>query len=243
LLIEVFAGGRFVGTDQAGRIMSYVLPAPAPGPVAAPRRPVTVLLAAALLAVMALVGLGYAVATLTVTPGVVRRFQAGAGAADPAGVDGYVTALWLGAGVATILAVILVALYAALAIGLSRGSAVARIGTWVVCGLGLAAGCGSAIVVAMQRGGADSAGELPVLLGDAYPAGWIGLNVALSVAQLLGYLLVAVLLGVSPRAYFRSARQPQPAPPYAYQPGRYLAPPVTPTPAPGPDDEYWARPT
>jgi hypothetical protein len=38
---------------------------------------------------------------------------------------------------------------------------------------------------------------------DAYPSGWIGLNIAVAVAQMAGYLLVAVLLVVSPGAFFR----------------------------------------
>jgi hypothetical protein len=220
--------------------MSYAMPAP----VAAPRRPVTVLLAALLLAVMALVGLGYAIATLVITPGVLRRFRAGAGTADPVAADGYVTALWVGAAIATVLGVILFALYAALALGLRRGSPAARIGTWVVCGLGVAAGCGSAVAVAVQRSGTDSADELLVVLGDAYPGSWVGLNITLSIAQMLGYALVATLLAVSPRAYFRPAGEPVPVQqPYRYQPGPYVAPPVTPPPVPGPDDEYWSRPS
>lgn len=247
--------------------MSYAYP----GPVAAPRRPAPVALAAALLALMALVGLGYAVVTLAVTPGVVSRFRAAAAGADPTGVDGYVTAMWVGAGVATVLAVIAFALYVVLALGLRRGSAAARIATWVVCALGLLAGCGSAVAVAVQRTGSGGSAELLAALGSAYPGGWINLNLGLSLAQMLGYVLVAVLLAVAPRAYFRRGGEPaQPAPghlahaapghptsgvpvhptqlvnPYGtagYHPGSQYGPPATPPPVPGPDDQYWARPT
>jgi hypothetical protein len=143
--------------------------------------------------------------------------------------------------------VILFALYVALAVGLRRGSAAARVGAWVVCGLGVAAGCGAVVTVTVQRGASDSADGLLVQLASAYPGGWVGLNVSLSVAQMLGYLLVAGLLAVTPRAYFRpgaaAAIAPNGTQPYRYQPEAYVAPPPTPAPAPGPDDDYWARPT
>jgi hypothetical protein len=235
--------------------MSYAVQSPVPAPVAAPRRPVTVALAAALLALMALIGLGYAVATLAVTPGIVSRFRAAAAGTDPVGADGYVTVLWVVAAIAAVVGVILFALYAVLALGLRRGSPGARIGTWLVCGLGLLAGCGSALAVAIQGGSEDGRFEV---VGGLYPAGWVGLNIALSVAQMLGYVLVAVLLVVSPRGFFRrpgaspatAAVQrypggPYPPNPYATDPYRYGGPPptaATPPPEPGPDDHYWARP-
>jgi hypothetical protein len=241
--------------------MSYAFPAPVAAPPTVARRPVTVTAAAVLLALMALGGLGYAVAALVVTPGIVEAFREAAGAVDPTEVDGYVTAVWVIAGIATVLAVILFALYAVLILGLRSGSPAARIGTWVVCGLGLAAGCASTGAVALQRG-AESSDALLVDLGAAYPQGWIGLNLGLSVAQMLGYALVAVLLVASPRAYFHqgatvvppqvhpqvhhqvhSAHPVQTHPaqqgyPAYHQPYQYPAP----TPAPGPDDEYWSRP-
>jgi hypothetical protein len=172
--------------------------------VPAPRsRPVLVTLAAALLVVMALAGLAYAVATLAVRPGVVARFRAAAGGADPADVDGFVTVLWVAAAVAAVIAVILVALYVVLALGLRRGSNAARIGAWVVSGLGLLAGLGAAIAVLIQRSGVNAPATLGSALADAYPSGWIGLNIAVAVAQMAGYVLVAVLLVVSPGTFFR----------------------------------------
>jgi hypothetical protein len=172
--------------------------------VPAPRsRPALVTLAAVLLVVMALAGLAYAVAMLAATPGVVARFRAAAVGADPADVDGFVTVLWVAAAVAVVIAIILVALYVVLALGLRRGSNAARIGAWVVSGLGLLAGLGATVVVLVQRRGVSAPGTLGTALADAYPSGWIGLNIAVAVAQMAGYVLVAVLLVVSPGAFFR----------------------------------------
>jgi hypothetical protein len=151
---------------------------------------------------MGLGGLGYAVATLAVTPGVVDRFRAGAAGADSTDVHGIVTVLWVAAAIATVLAVILFALYVVLALGLRRGSNASRIGVWVICGLGLLAGCGSTVAVLIQRGGDGSPGTIGAALTDAYPAGWMGLNLALAVAQIVGYALVAILLLVSPGTFF-----------------------------------------
>jgi hypothetical protein len=166
-------------------------------------RPVPVTLAAALLGIMGLAGLAYAVATLAVTPGVVGRFRAAAGTADRADVDGFVTVLWVAAAVAAVVAVILFALYVVLALGLRRGSNAARIGAWVVSGLGLLAGCASTTAVVVQRRGVGTPGTLGTVLADAYPSGWIGLNIAMAIAQMAGYVVVVVLLLAGPSAFFR----------------------------------------
>jgi hypothetical protein len=167
---------------------------------------------------MGLAGLAYALVTLAVMPGVVGRFRAAAGGADPADVDGFVTVLWVAATVAATVAIILFALYAVLALGLRRGSNAARIGTWVVSGLGLLAGCGSTVAVLAQRSGVETPGTLGAALADAYPSGWIGLNIAMAVAQMAGYVGVAVLLAVSPGGFFR--RTAVAGPGYAWQPGK-----------------------
>ena len=234
-----------------------------PSPVAAPRRPLTVRLAAALLALMGLAGLVYAVATLVVAPRVVDRFRAAASGADTTDVDGYVTVVWVGAALGAVLAVILFALFTVLALALRRGSQAARVGTWVVCGLGVLFGCVSSVTVAAQRSGDGAPGTLGVALSEAYPGPWIGLNVAMAIAQILGYVVVAVLLAVAPGAFFgrgAAAAPPGPggpfvpSPPYggatAYPPAGPPPPPAAPgypppPPAPpvaGPDDDYWARP-
>jgi hypothetical protein len=236
--------------------MSYAVQTPVE--TAAPRKPVTVQLAAGLLALMALVGLGYAVATIAVAPGVVNRFRAAAGSADSADVDAYVTGVWMVAALGAVLAVILFALYIVLALGLRRGSQATRVGTWVVCGLGLLFGCGTTIAVAAQRSGTGDPAALGSALADAYPGFWITLNVSLAVAQMVGYLVVAMLLAVSPGGFFgrgtpsvsqsRSGGAYVTLPTYgsanAYPPGPIppAPPPVSPPPA-APDDDYWARPS
>ncbi|WP_189079958.1 hypothetical protein [Mangrovihabitans endophyticus] len=244
--------------------------------------------AAAVLCVMAVVGLGYAVATVAVAPGLTDRFRSSAVGVRRDAVEGYVTVVWIGAAIALVLALVLVALYVTLAVGLRRGSNGARIATWVVAGLGLIAGCGSTATVLIQRRGEPVPGSIGAALADAYPHGWIGWNVTLAVAQMLGYILVAALLAAAPGAYF--GRRPAPGrPPVFYppvhqpaigypsavgQPG--VAPPAAPVgphsvasnpwarppgdapgaaggtgyqpaapsaPAPGPDDEFWSRPS
>jgi hypothetical protein len=239
--------------------MSYAVQTPAAPAAPPPRRPVTVRLSAVLLVVMALVGLGYAVATLAVTPGVVDRFRDAAGP-DP-DADGYVTGVWLGAALGAVLAVILFALFVALALGLRRGSNAARIGTWVVCGLGLLFGCATLATVGAQRAGDGTPGTLGFALSTAYPDGWIGLNIGLAVAQVAGYVVVAALLFRAPGAFFgRGSAAGHPSGSSAYvtlptygaintfspsaqpQATGTSQPPSVP-PEPGPDDDYWARPS
>ena len=132
----------------------------------------------------------------------VDRFRDAAAGADSAEVDGYVTVVWIGAALGAVLAVILFALFTALALGLRRGSNAARIGTWVVCGLGLLFGCGAVATVAVQRAGDGTPGTLGFALSEAYPGSWIGLNVGLAIAQMAGYLVVAVLLIAGPGTFF-----------------------------------------
>jgi hypothetical protein len=184
--------------------MSYAVESVPPAGRPAPRRPAPVTIAAGLLGVMSLAGLAYAVATLTVTPSVVGRFRAAATGAGPAVVDGFVTALWVVAAVAAIVAIILFALYVVLALGIRRGSNAARIGVWVVSGLGLLAGSGSTVAVVVQRHAVGAPGTLGPALSGAYPGGWISLNVAMAVAQMVGYVAVAVLLALAPGSFFRA---------------------------------------
>jgi hypothetical protein len=201
--------------------MSYAVESPVAPAAPAPRRPLPAVVASALLAVMGLGGLAYAVATLAVTPGVVDRFRTGAAGASTTDVDGFVTVLWVAAAIGTVLAVILFALYVVLALGLRRGSNGARIGAWVVSGLGLLGGCGATLTVLIERAGDDGSGPMTTALLDAYPSGWIGLNLTLAIAQVIGYVAVAVLLLVSPGEYFgrppKSAGGPQPG----FGPGGY----------------------
>jgi hypothetical protein len=148
---------------------------------------------------MAVAGLAHAVATLAVLPGVSDRLRANATAAAGASgsdIDGMVTVLRVGSITGAALTAVVSVLLLLLAFGVRRGRNAARIATWVVCGLGLLCGCGAALALPIQRGGnIDLPGTgLAAALTDAYPSGWIGLNTALSVAQALGYLVVALLL-------------------------------------------------
>jgi hypothetical protein len=185
-------------------------PAAAPAPIDAPRRPVAVASASILLVVMAVVGLAYAVAALVVAAGTVDRFRAAVGGASSADVEGFVTVIWIGAAIGAVLAVILFALAIVLALGLRRGSNAARIGTWVVAGLGLLAGCASTATVAVERGGDPVQGSLSAALSEAYPTSWVPLNVGLAIAQMLGYVVVGVLLLASPGSFFGRAPKPLP---------------------------------
>ena len=205
--------------------MSYaiqppVTAAPPPVPAPGPRRPAPVTLAAAVLTLMALVGFAYAIATISTAPGTVSRFRAAAVGAASTDIDGYVSVIWIGAAIGTVLAVILFALYIVLALGLRRGSNASRIATWVVCGLGLLAGCGSMTTVLLERSGDGDPQSLGAALSDAYPSSWIGLNLSLAIAQMVGYVIVALLLLAARGAWF--GRGPA-APSGLQQPG-YAAP-------------------
>ncbi|MEV6599121.1 hypothetical protein AB0M36_20025 [Actinoplanes sp. NPDC051346] len=215
--------------------------APTPGPVATRRRPASISIASVLLIVMAVVGLGYAVATLAVAPGTVDRFRHAAG--DSADVDGFVAVIWIGAAVGAALAVILFALYIVLALGLRRGSNGMRIATLVVCALGLVAGCGSTMTVGLQRAGRSTPGSVGEALTESYPDAWIALNVGLGIAQMIGYVLVGVLLLIANGEFFGRAPKPLPPDPFAAPAGMppagygamlggYPAPPVYGAPYP-----------
>jgi hypothetical protein len=221
--------------------MSYAvqppITAPPPAVEPGPRRPVPVTLATVVLLVMAVVGFGYAIATTIAAPGTVSRFRLAAAGADSADVDGYVSVIWIGAAIGTVLAVILMALYVVLALGLRRGSNAARMATWVVCGIGLLAGCGSTVTVLRQRSGTGDPQSLGAALSQSYPKAWIGLNLTLAVAQMAGYLVVALLLIAARSTWFGRGPAPQQAG-YAapYGPGPLsagYAAPYGPGPLPG----------
>lgn len=197
--------------------MSYAMQPPVapPAPVAVPRRPVSVMVASILLMVMAVAGLAYAIAAVAIVPGTIDRFRAAAGASTGADFDGLVDVVWILAALGAVLAVILFAGCVVLALGLLRGSNSARIATWVIAGLGLLAGCTSTVVMAAQFGEDAAQGTLDAALADSYPGSWIGLNVALSVAQMAGYVVVGLLLLAAPGEYFGRAPKPLPPDPFA----------------------------
>ena len=192
-------------------------------PVSPSGRPPAVTFAAALLWLMAGVGLIYAIATVAIVPGTIDRFRDVTAAPVSGSFTGdndpeyYVAVVWLGAAIALALAVIAFALFVVVGLSLRRGSNAARIGAWVVSGLGILAGAVSAVAVIVQRRGVQTPGTLGTALANAYPSGWIGLNVALALAQVVAYVVVAVLLAVSPGGFFR--RPVVAGPGYAWPPG------------------------
>ncbi|RKN46462.1 hypothetical protein [Micromonospora endolithica] len=212
--------------------MSYPDQAPA-------RRPAVVTLAVALLAVMAVAALGYAVAGLLTIAGTVDALRSAAAgtSARPDDVDGVVALLWISGVASAVVSVLAALLLVGLAVGLRAGRPGARVGTWVVAGLGMLLGCCSLAVQAGQRLvplrlGEDERGaaEVIALVADAYPGWWIPLGAGLSVGQVLGYVVVAVLLALpAANTWFRRRPATQPAP-YAYPqpPGTPPAPPYPP---------------
>ncbi|MEW2377047.1 hypothetical protein AB0883_13220 [Micromonospora sp. NPDC047812] len=203
------------------------------------RRPAVVTAAVALLALMAVAALAYAVAGVATRGGTVDRFRAAAGgtSAGPDQIDRTVTLLGASTVLTTVVSLLAGLLLAGLALGLRAGRDGARTATWVVSGLGLIAGCCGLALLVGQRAiplgsGADdrATAELLGLLADAYPSWWIPLGAGLSVGQVLGYLVVAVLLALpAASAWFR--RRPAPSAPH-HPPASPAPPPVQPPGAP-----------
>ncbi|MBB2944903.1 hypothetical protein FB565_004636 [Actinoplanes lutulentus] len=159
--------------------------------------------AVALLWTMAVAGFVYAAGMVAVTPGTVGRFQDATSGSEVA--DNYVAVIWLGSAIGAVVALLIVALFTVLGVGLRRGSRLARGITLGVCVLGVIGGCGSVAAIGGQQSGDAVSGSLGAALNDAYPGGWIGLNAAVAVAQVIAYLLVAFLLLLAPRAFFGGA--------------------------------------
>ncbi|SCL16172.1 hypothetical protein [Micromonospora inyonensis] len=186
-----------------------------------PRRPPVVGFAAGLLVTMATAGVAYAVAALVTLDGTVARLRSTTtDVPDRGAVDGLVTLVRTTAVSTALLAVAVGALLVALAVGLLAGRAGVRVTTWVVCGLGLLAGGGALALLVGQRlvpfrldADEGTTAQLLNALTDAYPDGWIPLNAGLSVGQVLGYLVVAVLLALpSVDAHHRRRPASGPAP-------------------------------
>nr|WP_228531875.1 hypothetical protein [Micromonospora sp. ANENR4] len=169
-----------------------------------------------MLLAMAVGAVAYAVVNLAVGGGTVGRFRDAA--AERTGASGgdidQVAGLLRGSTVlAAVLGVLAGLLLAGLALGLLAGRSGARTATWVVAGTGLLCGCCGLAVLVGQRAaplrlGADDriTAELLGLVGDAYPSWWIPVNATLSAAQILGYLVVAVLLTLPPSGAFLRRR-------------------------------------
>ncbi|WP_243710495.1 hypothetical protein [Micromonospora sp. KC213] len=198
--------------------MSYPHQAPEFRPAAVPaRRPASVTLAAVVLALMTLGAVAYAVTALLALGGTVDRFRAAAGTgADADDISAMVTLLRVGTIVSAMVTVLVGLVLVGLAVGLLAGRRGAQLSTWVVSGLGLLGGCCTLAALVGQRAAPLEVGDpgLLPLLGEAYPAWWLPVNAGLSVAQLLGYLVVAVLLALpAAHRWFGAHRPAQPAAP------------------------------
>ncbi|MEU4692150.1 hypothetical protein [Actinoplanes sp. NPDC023714] len=156
--------------------------------------------AVALLWTMAVGGFVYAISMVAVTPGTVSRFREATSGSEVA--ENFIAVVWLDAAVGAVVALLVVALFAVLGVGLRRGSRVAWGITLGVCVLGVLGGCGSVAAIGGQQSGDAVPGSLGEALNAAYPAGWIGLNAAVAVAQVIAYIVVAFLLLLAPRAFF-----------------------------------------
>ncbi|MFE9190349.1 hypothetical protein ACFYL6_12125 [Micromonospora sp. NPDC007208] len=213
--------------------MSYPESAPA-------RRPAAVLSAVTVLLVMAVAALAYAVVDLVVLGGTVDAFRSAARdtSASPEQINDVVTLLRASAVLSAVVAVLSAPLLAGLALGLLAGRNGVRVATWVVSGLGLLGGCCSVAVVVGERAaplqlgsGEQALAELLGLIGDAYPSWWIPLNAGLSVAQGLGYLVVATLLALPPaNRWFGRHRSTTPTAPPRFTPAPHQPPSAPPAP-------------
>jgi hypothetical protein len=195
--------------------VSYPQPAPT-------RRPAVVALATAVLLLMAVAAVAYAVAGLAVLGGTVDAFRAAARdtSASREQIDGLVALLRGSVVLSTVVAALGAVLLAGLGLGLLTGRTGIRVATWVVCGVGLLAGCCSLAVLVGERAaplrlgsGQRATAELLPLVAGAYPSWWIPVNGGLSVGQGLGYLVVATLLALpAANAWFGRHRPPSTVP-------------------------------
>ncbi|MGC4768755.1 hypothetical protein ACLQ25_07200 [Micromonospora sp. DT44] len=213
--------------------MSYPEPAP-------PRRPAVVPVATAVLLLMAVGALAYAVVDLAVLGRTVDAFRAAARntSASPQQIDGLVALLRASAALTAVVAGLSALVLAGLALGLLTGRRGVRVATWVVCGLGLLSACCSVAVLVGERAaplrlGADerATAELLGLIADAYPSWWIPLNAGLSVGQALGYLVVAALLALpAANAWFGRHRRTAATAPPVFPPASHQPPQAPATP-------------
>ncbi|WP_213454775.1 hypothetical protein [Rhizomonospora bruguierae] len=189
-----------------------------PEPALARRRPASVTAAAVLMLAMALLGVVGAVVMLVTVGGIVDDFRAAAAGAARDQVNGLSTFLRTYSVLAAVLGVLGAILLAALALGNLRAVPGARIGTWVLCGLGLAVGCcgvfGVLLSGAVQLNDATAADPAVArALADAYPGWWLWVNAVVSGGQALGYIAVAGLLALpAANGYFQRTPPAQATP-------------------------------
>ena len=177
---------------------------PDPPPTAAPR-PGAVTAAGVLLMAMAAGGLAYAVLGVVTARGTVDRFRSAATATGVSAgdIDATVGGIIANTAIIGVVGVLVAALLVVLSLGVLRGRSGFRMATWVVCALGLLCGGGALVWSLVQRAGRWDAATLDAL-APSYPSWWIWLSGGLSVAQALGYVVVALLLALpAATAFFR----------------------------------------
>jgi hypothetical protein len=177
---------------------------PAPPPITAPR-PGAVTAAGVLMMVMAAGGLAYAVLGAVTARGTVERFRSAAEArgVSAGDIDATVGGVVANTAIIGVVGVLVAVLLVVLSLGVLRGRSGFRMATWVVCALGLLCGGGALVWSLVQRAGRWDAATLDVL-APSYPSWWLWLSGGLSVAQALGYVVVALLLALpAATAFFR----------------------------------------
>jgi len=204
--------------------MSYQ-PSYPPQPVPAGRRPGSVTFAAILMFLIALFATISAITSLASMNQIVDGFRERAADTDASqsDVNNLVNVIRGAAIVAAIFMLLFALLLVVLALGVLRGSNVARVFTWIICALGVICGCcglasvlGQANMTTFSTGDVNeqTAEQLGRALQDSYPGWALGLSGTLSGLQLLGYIAIAVLLALpAASAFFRRPAQPQWQPP------------------------------
>lgn len=200
-----------------------------------PARPVSVLIAALLMGLMALVGVISAIAGFIASATVIDEFRVralgkGVLVSD---VDDFANVFRGTLIVAAVLTLLFSVLLAVLAIGVLRGNNPSRIATWVVCALGVLCGCCGLCGAFSSsfssdnvtvNGGDNTSQLLTEALLEALPGWYSGLTGGSAALQTLGYIAVAALLALpAANAFFRKRPQTwqppvagtmQPPPPY-----------------------------
>jgi hypothetical protein len=207
-------------------------------------RPGVVSAAGAALLVVALAGLASTIGVLVAAGQFHDRFASRAEPTDATqhDVDDVGSGVRSSMLVLAVITLLLALVAAGIAVAVLRRSTAGRIGAWVVCGAGLICGClqcsaaGTITSDVAYNGDPDRidvASQLTRAVQDALP-GWLaGLLGTAAVIQLLGYILVAVLLGLPPaNRWFRRPARPAPWP--APVPGGAPWPAPSPYPPPGP---------
>src|SRR3954453_4821377 len=190
----------------------------------AQRRPAVVTAAAVTMIVVAAAGLASVIELLVAAADFSDRYRPLALATDAqrVDIDNLQSAIRAVMGSLAIATFAVAVAFALLAVGVLRRSNALRVTTWIFIGAGLLCGCvqgisaRTATVEITYRGDPerlDVASQLTQVVQDALPTWLSALLGTVAVVQLLGYILVAILLGLPPaNAYFRRTPKPVAAP-------------------------------